>query len=107
MKDPGSVWNFWKRALQLRRQHEVFVYGDFVLLLPGHEQVSAFESTLHGEKALIVLNFSEQQVSVDLGKAATAPHMLKVALSSYDDALSKPLASTAITLRGYEGRVYV
>ncbi|EKM51645.1 glycoside hydrolase family 13 protein [Phanerochaete carnosa HHB-10118-sp] len=107
MKDPGSVWHFWKRALKLRRQHEVFVYGDFVLLLPDHEQVFAFERTLRGEKALVVLNFSERDVSVDLGTSAGVAPKMRVALSNYDDVLSQPLGGTAVTLRGYEGRVYV
>ena len=107
MRDPGSVWHFWRRALALRKQHEVFVYGDFVLLLPDHEQVFAFERTLHGTKALVVLNFGETDVAVDLGASAGVAPTLRVALSNYDDVLDKPLGGTAVSLRGYEGRVYV
>ena len=107
MKDLHSVWHFWKRALHLRREHEVFVYGDFVLLLPEHEQVFAFERTLHDKKALVVLNFSEQDVTAELGASAGVSPNMRVVLSNYDDVQSKTLGGTAVTLRGYEGRVYV
>ncbi|KAI9819859.1 MAG: hypothetical protein M1827_006428 [Pycnora praestabilis] len=66
--DDLSVWHFWQRGLAARKQHkDVFVYGDFKILDPDHEQVFAYTRT--GEQGgtwATVLNFSGKQLEWDL-----------------------------------------
>ena len=107
-QDPDSVWRFWRRALALRRQHDVLVYGDFRLLLPEHAQVFAFTRSLHGATALVVLNFSDREAGVRVDPPYVDVLKLRPALTNYtDEEATRPLANNEIKLRGYEGRIYL
>ncbi|KAF9255899.1 glycoside hydrolase family 13 protein [Marasmius fiardii PR-910] len=56
-----SVYTFWKRLVQVRKEHDVLIYGDFTLLFPDHEQLFAFTRSLKsGAVALVVMNFSKE-----------------------------------------------
>jgi oligo-1,6-glucosidase len=104
IENPNSVFHFWKRALEIRKRHEVLVYGNFQLQLPEHEQIFAYTLTLHGQTALVVLNFSNKDVTFDTppGDFSEA----RLTLSNYTDA-SEEISAPQITLRGYEGRLYL
>lgn len=60
-----SVYHYWARLLQLRRDRkDVFVYGDFNLVAPEHENVFAYMRASKGEgSALVVTNFRAETVS--------------------------------------------
>ncbi len=58
-KDPGSVLNYFKHMVQLRKEHLTLVYGAFELVDESNEQLFAYTRTLENEQFLIVLNFSD------------------------------------------------
>ena len=37
-----SVFNYYKRLIQLRKEHEIIVYGEYESLLPDSEEIYAF-----------------------------------------------------------------
>ena len=83
------------------------MYGDFQMLLPDHEQVFAFTRSLHGTTALVVLNFSDKNVTVRVDPPYVDVRQLKPVLTKYgDDEATRP-PGRDITLRGYEGRIYL
>jgi oligo-1,6-glucosidase len=95
-KDPNSVLNYFKKAVQLRKSNPVLVYGKYTLLDAENPQVYAYTRELDGKRVLILLNFSTQnalaKTGLDLSKA-------KVLLSNYG-------ATKATTsLRPYEAMV--
>jgi oligo-1,6-glucosidase len=121
--DTNSVLNFWRAALKFRSAHDVLVrplacflhtglwssrqiYGDFTLLAPEHEQIFAFTRTI-GEDAvaLVVLNFSTEDVSFSMGEVEHLHGKVKLAFSNYSGAGTE-LGKT-VELKGYEGRVYL
>nr|OQO31647.1 hypothetical protein B0A51_01137 [Rachicladosporium sp. CCFEE 5018] len=58
-----SVLQFWKRGMQQRKEHkDCFVYGNFELLDPEHENVFAYRRFGGGEAFAVVLNFSGEEV---------------------------------------------
>ncbi len=57
-KDPASVLNYFRRAVAVRRQHKVLIYGRYQLLDAANPHVYAYTRTLGPEKVLVVLNFS-------------------------------------------------
>lgn len=60
-----SVYQFWKRGLDNRKQHkETFVYGDFKLLSSTEEKSSifAYKRWSEDEAFVVVLNFSGDKV---------------------------------------------
>lgn len=95
--DPGSCLNYFRRAVQLRKNTPALVYGQYELLDADNKQVYAYTRTLGDTKLLILLNFSDQpataQVSLPINPA-------KVLLSNY------AASSADGTLRGYEAVVY-
>lgn len=58
--DELSVWQFWQRGLQNRKEHaDVFVYGEFEPVEVDSESIFAYVRTGEkGGKWLVVLNFS-------------------------------------------------
>jgi alpha-glucosidase len=86
----------WYRLLaNLRRDVPVLVVGDYRELLAESEEVYAFERTYGRERAVVLANFSNNEVSYD----ASLVEGLEVALGSHD-------APTAGTLRPLETVVY-
>ncbi|MGR5359606.1 glycoside hydrolase family 13 protein [Vibrio mediterranei] len=62
-----SIYEYYKALIGLRREFEAVVYGDFIPLLEEHDKVFAYLRR-HGEQTLLVVaNFSDESVEVDLG----------------------------------------
>lgn len=95
--DPQSVLNYFRRAVQLRKDNLVLVYGKYTLLDKDNPDVYAYTREGYGKKMLIILNFrshpSTAQTGIDLTHA-------KLLLDNYSD------PSAVDTLRPYEARVY-
>ena len=64
--DENSVLNHFKKLTGLRKNADALIYGDYELLIPEHPQVYAYTRSLGDEQFLIVLNFSQEQTSVEL-----------------------------------------
>ena len=60
LADPESVFYHYQRLIQLRKEHEVMVYGTYQLLFPEDEDLYIYTRTLEEEKWLIVCNFHEK-----------------------------------------------
>ncbi|EDL55620.1 Glycosidase [Vibrio mediterranei AK1] len=62
-----SIYEYYKALIGLRREFEAVIYGDFIPLLEEHDKVFAYLRQ-HGEQTLLVVaNFSDESVDVDLG----------------------------------------
>jgi oligo-1,6-glucosidase len=86
------------------------VYGDFKLLSENDEQIFAFTRTLGNVACLAVLNFSAGNVSYEIPSSIEWPDTFKELVGNYEesgvDRVSRALPR-ALTLRGYEGRLYI
>ncbi len=61
--DPNSIFHFYKKLIQLRKKHEIVVYGRFELLWPDDERIFAYTRSFEEEKLLVLCNFKEEQAS--------------------------------------------
>ncbi len=69
VKDPDSVYHFYRRLIELRHEEPAVVYGDFTMLLPHDERLYAFTRT-HGDTTLLVIgNFSGESVRAEIDDA--------------------------------------
>jgi len=104
--DPHSVLNFWKEALSLRKATPVLLYGSFRLVVPQDERIFAFERELDGERALVLLNFTQTTVEFTFPSDALVNDFdsLRLRLANY--ALVESLLSRTVSLKPYEGRLY-
>jgi oligo-1,6-glucosidase len=65
IKDPSSVYSYYKKLIALRRQHPVIVYGKYSLMESAVDRddnaVWAFTREWEGQKLLVICNFSSAQ----------------------------------------------
>jgi alpha-glucosidase len=66
--DPGSLLNFYKRLLRLRKQTPALIAGDYTPLHEAAEDYFAFlrHSEDHGQTCLVVLNLSDRSHTLSL-----------------------------------------
>lgn len=100
--DPNSIFHFYKKLIQLRKEHDIVVYGRFELLLPDDERIFAYTRSFEEEKLLVLCNFKEEQASYTLPEELHAYSATRL-IGNYDQEeegiSSKPL-------QPYECRVY-
>lgn len=63
--DSGSVLNFYRALIRLRRQMPVLIEGAYQLLLPTHPQIYAYTRSLNEQQVLVIVNFSAYQQEID------------------------------------------
>lgn len=95
MADPDSVFNYYKKLIALRKNHEIIVYGSFKGLLEDNEDIYAYERHLEGKRLLVACNFTSNTIDCDLFKAASLGEEL---ISNYKDHVEG-------ALQPYEARV--
>lgn len=99
LKDPNSIYHFYKEMIALRRDNEALIYGSYELVLPLHKQVYAYKRQGNSETYLVVVNVFNDSAEVDL----TPFDLKELVLTNYEvpNSLEKD-----IQLRPYEARLY-
>ena len=100
--DPNSIFHFYKKLIQLRKKHEIVVYGRFELLCPDDERIFAYTRTFEEEKLLVLCNFKEEQAAYTLPEELHSYSATKL-IGNYG---RRKKESPANPLRPYECRVY-
>ncbi|KAJ5655481.1 alpha-amylase [Penicillium longicatenatum] len=65
--DPGSVMGYWKEMIALRKNMaDLFIYGSYVAISEEEtgEMVLGYERACQGQKAVVLLNFSDAEQKV-------------------------------------------
>jgi alpha-glucosidase len=78
MNDPGSLLNFYKRMLRLRKQTPALIAGDYTPLHEGAEDYFAFlrHSEEDEQTCLVVLNLSDRPHTLNLDLKSPRSHCL-------------------------------
>ena len=66
IKNPNSVFHYYKKLIELRKEYSVFVKGEFELLMEEDEQVFAYTRTENNMKMLVCANFSKEAADIGL-----------------------------------------
>jgi len=103
LADPSSVFHYYKKLIQLRRENPVIVYGTYDLILDAHEEIYAFTRTLEEERLLVILNFSGNNPEFQLPENITFAST-ELLISNYEVTANEDIHQ--IPLRPYEARVY-
>lgn len=101
--DPNSIYNYYKRLIQTRKHNLVLIYGEFEELLQDSEQFYVYTRTLGEERALIVLNFTNQAHTFSLPTDVTYDRA-ELLISNYE--VENAQEVRLYTARPYEARVY-
>ena len=96
LQDETSIFSYYKKLVQLRKEVDVIAYGDIKPLDEKHPSVFAYERTYENEKMIVVCNFYKNEVVWDS----------KMDLSGYETLLSnyseQNIENGKITLKPYE-----
>ena len=103
LDDPDSILNFYRDALQFRRDNPVVIYGDYVEHMPKSKELYVYERNLAGKKLLVICSYSEKCVRFDAPDGITLDETKQV-FGNYDNNF---VISNGFTTRPYEMRVYL
>ncbi len=94
VKDPDSVFNYYRRLIELRHRHDIIVYGSFVPLLEDDPKVYAYRREMDGQCLTVACNWTQD----------TAPCTLLDGIGG-EELISNYASHKAGFLLPYEARV--
>ncbi|GKT53911.1 maltase [Colletotrichum tofieldiae] len=102
--EPGSVLNFWREMLRLRKEEgELLTHGAFELFDEENEQTFVYKKTRGGRSAVVAFNFTSEEQEVRIPGEG-----LKIRVGNYDDVKERVAAEgQKRVLRPWEGRLYL
>lgn len=99
LEDKDSIFYYYQKLIQLRKNYDVIAYGDIKPLLREDKRVFAYERNYKGQKLIVICNFYPTTYEIEL------PYDLsnyKCILNNYkNEAKAKKIA-----LKAYETLVY-
>lgn len=97
LKDKDSVFYYYKKLIELRREYEVFSDGKFKLLLENDENIFAYERINDTSKLLVICNFFDRILECPLQEEWSSMELL---IANYLD------SAESLSLQPYEARIY-
>lgn len=99
LKDPDSIFHYYKKLVSLRKEYDVIAYGDFEALDVKNPSVMAYRRTYKGETLVAASNFYGKEA---VWNPETDLKDYQYLLGNY----SGPLPEKVTVLRPYETRLY-
>ncbi len=96
-KDPNSILNYFRKMVALRKGNKTLIYGKYTLLDKENPQVYAYTREHEGKKLLVLLNFSDANVTANTGIDVSKANIL---INNYNS------KSPNGQLRPYESIIY-
>ena len=100
VKDPGSVYEYFRRLIALRASTPALIYGDYQDLDPENPKVFAYTRSLGADKYLVVMNFSREAVDYAL------PATLKIGELILSSDNRRESGKATVPMAGWEARIY-
>ncbi|MEE1085575.1 MAG: alpha-glucosidase [Schaedlerella sp.] len=99
VNDPESVFNYYKKLIQLRHENDIIVYGTYELLESEHEELFIYKRKFAGKELVVVCNFYENEVELPEAIAEMINSNKGVLISNYKE-------PGAEKVKPYEAAVY-
>ena len=100
VEDEDSIFNHYRKLIDIRKHNDTIVYGDYTLLSPNDKNIFAYSRALNGDKILVVCNFYGNEVNFKFQQDFNYAEIL---LSNYND--SSTLIEN-LNLRPYEAIMF-
>lgn len=96
-----SVFNYYKKLIALRKEHEIIVYGSYDLLMADDRELYVYTRTLGDERLLVICNFYGNERRMKLPEGWD-PERMEVLIGNYAD----QSAAEELLIRPYEAVVF-
>ncbi len=93
INDEGSIFYYYKSLIQLRKQLDIIIYGDFCLVYKDFKNLFAYKRKYKTETLLVICNFYDTDVQLTLDN-----HVYQLIIANYHDFEIKE----SLILRPYE-----
>jgi alpha-glucosidase len=102
LDDPDSVYHYYKKLIQLRKENETLIYGAYDIMLEAHKQIYAYTRTWENDMILVLTNLSGKEADFSLPKYVrySSAELLFGNYESNDEDIQR------VQLKPYEARVY-
>lgn len=105
LSDRNSVYHYYKKLVQLRKQYDIIAQGTYESLLMNHDQIFAYERYLGNQKLIVINNFYANETIFNLpDNIDITDYKRSILISNYDDS---SLELGEIRLRPYESICYL
>lgn len=107
LNDSSSIFSYYQTLIQMRKEHQVMVYGDYKDWLPDDDKLYVYTRSYGEETWLIVLNHCDETEEFVIPEGLIK-HEVCLILGNYDNdemATLKKL-NQSMTLRPHEARIY-
>lgn len=102
LQDQESIFYYYKKLIELRKKHEMIVYGTYDLILEEHPSIFAYVRTWRDEKLLVIANFTSDESVFELPEEIMYGD-IELLIHNYN---VQDEVIESIALRPYETRVY-
>lgn len=103
LKDSNSIFHYYQKIIQLRKENLIMIYGDYQLVLEDDEHIYSYLRTLNKDRLLIILNFFSSQAIFNLPEDSNYQEK-ELLISNYNVEEDEDI--NRIYLQPYEARVY-
>ncbi|WP_254064315.1 alpha,alpha-phosphotrehalase [Granulicella sp. S156] len=100
LKDPNSVYEYFRGLIALRASTPALIYGDYQDLDPENPKIFSYTRSLGEDKYLVLMNFSREPVDYAL------PTTLKVGELVLSSDNRRESGKATVRMAGWEARVY-
>ncbi|SDP32586.1 glycoside hydrolase family 13 protein [Halobacillus aidingensis] len=100
--DPHSILNHYKEMVRLKKQHDLFTYGTYELILPEDKQIYAYTRTLGDKTALVITNLTKNAAAFTSSYTLNSEDLILSNLI-----VDKHVDVKSFTLKPFEARVYL
>ncbi|MFE8699249.1 alpha,alpha-phosphotrehalase [Cytobacillus sp. FJAT-54145] len=105
MNDKDSIFYFYQKLIQLRKEHDIITNGDFQLILEDHDTIFSYIRNSDNEKLLVINNFYGKETTFHFPSVVDVDGLTgEILISNYQDS---PADFKNIALRPYESIVYL
>jgi oligo-1,6-glucosidase len=102
--DPNSIFHYYRKLIELRKENPIMVYGSYDLILPDHEKIYAYIRKYEDQALLVILNFSGDQPMFDLPSDVIFSEK-QLFISNYEVDSKEQIEK--FKLKPYEARAYL
>lgn len=98
IKNPTSIFHYYKQLIQLRKENDVLIYGTYDLALKEHDRIFAYTRRLEDSLVLVLVNMFAEETAFNLDESLDISNA-ELLLSNYGNL-------TENKMQPYETRVY-